>query len=139
MFIKGVVLGRIISQDGIEVDTTKNLVISNMSPPQNQKEVRSFLGHAGYYRIFIKDFRKIATPLFKLLVKDVNFMWDDSCQSAFEDLKLKLSENPILRGPNWTLPFHINTDTSDLDLGVVLGKRRCSNTMPYILSAKLLH
>ena len=87
MFTKGVVLGHFISQAGIEVDLAKISVISNLSPPKNQKEVRSFLGHAGYYHRFIKDFTKIATPLFKLFVKDVNFIREDSCQKAFEDLK----------------------------------------------------
>ena len=95
MFTKGVVLGHIISQAGIEVDPAKNSVISNLSPPKNQKEVRIFLGHARYYRRFIKDFTKLDAPLFKLLVKDVNFIWEDSCQKAFEDLKLRLSETPI--------------------------------------------
>ena len=114
MFTKRVVLGHIISQAGIEVDPVKISAISNLSPPKNQKEVRSFLGHAGYYCRFIKDFTKLAAPLFKLLVKDVNFIWEDSCQKAFEDLKLRLSETPILRAPNWTLPFHISTDASNL-------------------------
>lgn len=123
MFTKGVVLGHIISQAGIEVDPAKISFISNLSPPKNQKEARSFLGHAGYYRKFIKDFTKLATPLFKLLVKDFNFIWEDSCQKAFEDLKLKLFETPILRGPNWTLSFHISTDASDSTLGVVLGQK----------------
>lgn len=86
--------------------------------------MRSFLGHAGYYRRFIKDFTKLVAPLFKLLVKDVNFISEDSCQKAFEDLKLKLSETPILRGPNWTLPFHISTDASNTTLGVVLGQKK---------------
>lgn len=123
MFTKGVVLGHIISQAGIEVDPAKISIIWNLSPPKNQKEVRSFLGHAGYYCRFIKDFTKIVAPLFKLLVKDVNFIWEDSCQSAFEDFKLKLSETPILRGPNWTLPFHISTDASNSALGAVLGQK----------------
>lgn len=120
---KGVVLGHIISQARIEVDPTKISVFSSLSPPKNQKEVRSFLGHVGYYRRFIKYFTKIFAPLFKLLVKNVNFIWEDSYQNAFEDLKLRLSETPILRGPNWTLPFHINTDASDSALGVVLGQK----------------
>lgn len=85
--------------------------------------MRSFLGHVGYYRKFIKDFTKLDDPLLKLLVKDVNFIWEDSCQKTFEDLKLKLSETPILRGPNWTLPFHINTDASDSASGAILGKK----------------
>ena len=122
-FTKRVVLGHIISQAGIEVDPTKISVISNLSPPKNQKELRSFVGHARYYRRFIKYFTKLATPLFKLLVKDVNFIWEDSRQKAFEDLKLRLSETPILRGPNWTLPFHISTDASNSALGAILGQK----------------
>ena len=86
--------------------------------------MRSFLGHARYYHRFIKDFTKLVAPLFKLLVKDVNFIWEDSCQKAFEDLKLRLSETPILRGPSWTLPFHINPDASDSALGAILGQKR---------------
>ena len=53
----------------------------------------------------------------------MNFIWDDSCQIAFDDIKIKLSNTPILRGPNWTLPFHISTDASDSSLGVVLGQQ----------------
>ena len=79
MFTRGVVLGHVVSQAGIEVDLEKIEVISNLSQPRTQKEVRSFLGHVGYYHRFIKDFTKIVAPLFKLLVKDVNFIWDDSC------------------------------------------------------------
>ena len=123
MFTKGVVLGHVVSQARIEVDPTRIEVIINLSPPQTQKEVRSFLGHVGYYPIFIKDFTKIVAPLFKLLIKDVNFVWDDSCQIYFEDLKLKLSDTLILIGPNWTLPFHISIDASDSALGVVLGQK----------------
>ena len=105
------------------MDPSKIEVITNLSPPQTQKEVRSFLGNARYYRRFINDFTKIVAPLFKLLVKDVNFVWDNSYQISFEDLKLKLSYTPILRGPNWTLPFHISIDTSDSTLDVVLGQK----------------
>ena len=123
MFTKGVVLGHVVSQAGIEVDLAKIEVITNLPPPRTQKEVRIFLGHAGDYHRFIKDFVKIVAPLFKILVKDVNFVWDDSCQITFEDLKLKLSDTPILRGPNWTLPFHISTGAYDSTLGVVLGQK----------------
>ena len=57
------------------------------------------------------------------MVKDVNFIWDDSFQNSLDNVKLKLSDTPILRGPNWTLPFHISTDASDSALGVVLGQK----------------
>ena len=58
LFTKGVVLGYIISQNGIEVDPAKIRVISNLSVPQNQKDIRSFLGRAGYYRCFIENFTR---------------------------------------------------------------------------------
>jgi hypothetical protein len=61
--------------------------------------------------------------MFKLLTKDTKFCWDDNCQSDFEDLKAKLSMAPILRGPNWSLPFHISTDASDTALGGVLEQK----------------
>jgi len=61
--------------------------------------------------------------MFKLLTKDTKFYWDDNCQSTFEELKAKLSMAPVLRGPNWSLPFHISTDASDTALGGVLGKK----------------
>jgi hypothetical protein len=59
-----------------------------------------FLGHAGYYRRFIKNFSKLASPLFFLLTKYVDFRWTDNCELSFADLKQKLSTAPILRGPN---------------------------------------
>ena len=61
--------------------------------------------------------------MFKLLTKDVNFYWDASCQVAFDTLKEKLLVAPILRGPNWSLPFHISTDASDIALGAMLGQK----------------
>ena len=65
----------------------------------------------------------MASTLFKLLTKDCEFNWNPDCQLAFETLKAKFSEAPILRGPNWKLPFHISPDASDTALGVVLGKK----------------
>ena len=71
MMREGVVLGHFISADGIQVDPSKIRVIENIPAPRTQKEVRSFLGHVGYYRIFIENFSKLASPLFSLLMKDV--------------------------------------------------------------------
>ena len=85
--------------------------------------MRIFLGHAGYYRRFIENFKKIAATMFKLLIKDVEFQWTESCQDAFEILKAKLSVAPILRVLEWTLPFHISTDSSDMAIGGVLGQK----------------
>ena len=130
MFTEGIVLGHHISGDGIRVDEAKVEVISNLSIPSCQKDVRSFLGFTGYYRRFIENFTKIASPLVKLLTKDCEFKWTSDCQLAFETLKTKISEAPILRGPNWKLPFHISTDASDTALGAVLGQK---DLIPYAI------
>ena len=70
-------LGHIISKKGFEVDKVKIEMISKLISPTNVKTVEQFLGHAGFYRMFIKDLSKIAKPLYKLLEKDVKFVWDD--------------------------------------------------------------
>ena len=100
MFTEGIFLGHHISGDGIRVDESKVEVISNLSIPSCQKYVRSFLRFTRYYRSFIENFTKIASPLFKLLTKDCEFKWNPDFQLAFETLKTKISEAPILRGPN---------------------------------------
>eukprot|EP00253_Pinus_taeda_P035411 PITA_35411 len=123
MFTEGIVLGHHISGDGIKVDRSKVEVISKFPIPDCQRDVRSFLGFTRYYRIFIENFTKIASPLFKLLTKDCEFKWDLDCQSTFEILKTRMSEVPILRGPNWKLPFHISIDASDTALRAVLGQK----------------
>ena len=123
MLTEGIVLGHHISSEGIKVDPAKIEIITSLSPPTTQKEVRSFLGHAGYYHRFIANFTKIAAPLFKLLAKDIGFCWDQHCQVAFDTLKTELSSTPILRGPEWSLPFHIHTNASDTALGGVLGQK----------------
>eukprot|EP00253_Pinus_taeda_P035936 PITA_35936 len=130
MFTEGIVLGHHISGDGITVYRSKVEVISKLPIPNCQKDVRSFLGFTGYYRRFIENFTKIASPLFKLLTKDCEFNWVPDYQSAFETLKTRISEAPILRGPNWKLPFHISTDASDAALGAVLGQK---DLVPYAI------
>lgn len=87
MMQEGVVLGHIISPKGIEVDLAKIEVISTLTMPAKLREVRSFLGHTGYYRWFIKDFSQIAAPLYKLLHKDAEFVWESNCTEAFLELK----------------------------------------------------
>ncbi|CAL9018998.1 unnamed protein product [Prunus brigantina] len=91
MVKRGVVLGHVISSKGIEVDKAKIDIISNMAAPASVKGVRSFLGHAGFYRRFIKDFSKITRPLCNLLAKDVVFHFDKDCVNAFNILKRELT------------------------------------------------
>ena len=123
MVQEGIVLGHIVSFRGIEVDKAKVDIIAKLPPPTTVKQIRSFLGHAGFYRRFIKDFSKIAKPLCNLLAKEVPFVFDEHCTRAFETLREKLISAPIIRSPDYTLPFEIMCDASDLAIGAVLGQR----------------
>ncbi|WVZ52181.1 hypothetical protein U9M48_003265 [Paspalum notatum var. saurae] len=105
MVRKGIVLGHRISERGIEV-------------------IRSFLGHAGFYRRFIKNFSHIARPLTNLLAKDVPFAFDEECLEAFHTLKKALVSAPIIQPPDWNLPFEIMCDASDFTVGAVLGQSK---------------
>ncbi|XP_021751448.1 uncharacterized protein LOC110717112 [Chenopodium quinoa] len=89
----------------------------------NVKVVRSFLGHAGFYRKFIKDFSLIAKPLNDLLQKDTEFVFDDKCLEAFNKLKKALISTPIVQAPSWDLPFELMCDASDSAIGDILGQR----------------
>ncbi|CAL9001268.1 unnamed protein product [Prunus brigantina] len=114
MVKRGVVLGHVISSKGIEVDKAKIDIISNMAAPASVKGVRSFLGHAGFYRRFIKDFSKITRPLCNLLAKDVVFHFDKDCVNAFNILKRELTSAPIIMAPDWSLPFELMCDASTM-------------------------
>jgi hypothetical protein len=131
MVKQGIVLGHVISSRGIEVDKAKVDLISSLPPARTVKEIWSFLGHAGFYRRFIKDFSKIARPLCNLLAKDVLFDFNDKCQTAFEILKKILTSTPIIQPPNWGLPFEIMCDASDYAVGAVLGQR--VEKLPYVI------
>ncbi|KAK1606632.1 hypothetical protein QYE76_030305 [Lolium multiflorum] len=123
MVNEGIVLGHKISERGIEVDRAKVEAIEKMPYPRDVKGIRSVLGHAGFYRRFIKDFSKISKPLTNLLQKDVPFVFDDDCKEAFETLKKVLTTAPIVEPPDWNLPFEIMCDASDFAVGAVLGQR----------------
>ena len=105
MVREGIVLGHKISAWGIEVDRAKIDVIEKLPPPSNVKGIRSFLGHARFYRIFIKDFSKIARPLSNLLNKDVVFKFDEECSVAFQTLKDKLMTTLVIIAPDWSKEF----------------------------------
>ena len=121
MVQKGIVLGHIVSQNGIEVDKAKIDLISNLPPPKSIRDIRSFLGHAGFYRRFIKDFSSLSRPLCNLLQKENSFEWSEECQKAFTTLKGMLTCAPIMQPPDWSLPFEIMCDASDYAIGAVLG------------------
>ena len=124
MVTEGIVLGHKISATGLEVDQSKVSIIKTLAPPTTIKGIRSFLGHVGFYRRFIKDFSKIARPLCRLLEKDTRFNFDDSCKAAFEEIKIRLVQAPIMAAPEWDQGFEIMCDASDFAMGAVLGQRK---------------
>nr|GEZ73282.1 reverse transcriptase domain-containing protein [Tanacetum cinerariifolium] len=122
MVKEGIVLGHKISKKGIEVYRAKIEVISKLPHPTTVKGIHSFLGHAGFYRRFIKDFSKISRPMTHLLEKNSPFIFSSECIQAFRTLKDKLIEAPILIAPNWDQPFELMCDASDFAVGAVLGQ-----------------
>ena len=102
------------------------------------QDIRSFLGHAGFYRRFTKKFSAITCPLCSLLAKDVIFEWSQACEEAFEKLKSMLVSPPIIRPPIWDLPFKIMCDASDYVVGIVLGQREYKKLFGIYYASKIL-
>nr|GEV98770.1 hypothetical protein [Tanacetum cinerariifolium] len=132
------VIGHKISKQGIEVNKTKVDVISKLPHPTAVKGIRSFLSHAGFYRRFIKDFSKIARPMTRLLEKDTSFIFSQECVAAFQTLKRKLTEAPILIAPDWDMPFELMCDASDFAIGAVLGQRQDKHFRPIHYASKTM-
>ena len=105
-------------------------------PPTTIKGIRSFLGHAGFYRRFFRDFSKIARPLCRLREKDAKFNFDESCQYSFEDIKSRLVEVPNMAKPDWNKEFQIMCDISDYAMGAVLDRKLRKCLGPYTIPAK---
>nr|GEX40827.1 reverse transcriptase domain-containing protein [Tanacetum cinerariifolium] len=120
---RGIVIGHEIFKQGIEVDKAKVDVIYKLPHPTTVKGIRSFLGHAGFYRHFVKDFSKIARPMTRLLEKDTPFIFSQGCVDAFQTIKRKLTEAPILVAPDWDMPFELMCDASNFAIEAVLGQR----------------
>ena len=95
-----------------------------MSYPSSAKDIRSFLGHVGFYRRFIKNFSKITSPLCALLAKDVEYIFNDDCKHAFHALEKCLIPPPIVQAPNYALPFELLCDASDKAIGATLGQKQ---------------
>ena len=131
MTTEGMVLGHKVSSKGIEVDRAKVEVIEKLPTPKTVKDIHSFLGHARFYRRFIRDFSLISKPLCHLLSSNVEFIWTRECHESFEKLKKCLITSPILQVPNWKAPFEIMCDASDHAVGAVLGQRE--GKVPHVI------
>lgn len=132
MVQQGIVLGHIVSSRSIEVDKAKIELISKLPIPKTVKEIRSFLGHAEFYKRFIQNFSSISKSLCELLKNDVAFEWTSYCQNAFDKLKTLLTTAPIMQPPVWSIPFEIMCDASDIAIGAVLGQHK--NKFPHVIS-----
>ena len=113
-------LGHVVSKHGVQPDSSKIKAIMEWEPPKSVTEIRSFLGLAGYYRRFVKDFSLVAKPLTNLLRKNVAFQWTDACQQSFDELKHRLTFAPILALPSGDGGYVIFADASGNGLGCVL-------------------
>ena len=116
-------MGHKISAVGLEVDQAKVSIIKTLLLPTPVKGIRSFLGHAGFYRRFIKDFSKISRQLCRLLEKDAKFDLYESCKAAFDEIKSRLFIAPIMITHDWNKEIEIMCDVSDYAMGAVLGQR----------------
>lgn len=112
-------LGHIISKDGIKVNPSKIEAVKSFPIPQNQHDVRSFLGLANYYRKFVKGYSKLALPLNRLLTKNTPFKWTTECQDAFKLLKEKLTNTPLLAYPDFRRQFILSCDASGMAIGYI--------------------
>nr|GFB57351.1 reverse transcriptase domain-containing protein [Tanacetum cinerariifolium] len=138
MVKEGIVISHKIFKNGIEVNKAKVDVIAKLPYPTTVKGIRSFLDHAGFYRRCIKDFSKIARPMTRLLEKDTPFLFSKECVEAFQTLKRKLIEAPILIAPDWDLSFELMCDASDIAIGAVLRKRQEKHFRPIHYSSKTM-
>ena len=126
-------LGFVVSSEGILPDPSKITAVETFPVPSSVKDVRSFLGLSNYYRRFVKDFAKIASPLNRLTRKSVPFVWDPSCEAAFQALKARLCSSPILVYPDFSQAFHLHTDASQYAIGYILGQHinGCETVIAY--------
>ena len=132
-------LGHVISEDGIKPDPSKISSVKDFPIPENVKAVKSFLGLAGYYRKFIKNFSEIVYPVTKLLKKDQPFIWTESQQNAFDKLKNMLTTAPILQYPDFKRKLILTTDASGVALGAILSQGEPGDDLPIAYASRTLN
>ncbi|QRW08587.1 Retrotransposable element Tf2 protein [Ceratobasidium sp. AG-Ba] len=123
-FVKKVIfLGLVITPEGISMEEEKIKAIMEWGAPRKIKEVQAFLGFVNFYRRFIAEFSKIARPLHDLTKKDTRFEWSQECQQAFEEIKKRVSQDPVLIHPDPDKPFILETNASGIAIGAILSQR----------------
>ena len=122
-----------MTPEGLEPEPKLMEAISKLHPPINVAEVRSFLGLVGYYRRFVKRFSDKAAPLNALLRKEQAWKWTPKCQSAFEVLKGEIAARPVSAYPDFSKPFRLCTDASNIGLGAILAQRQNGKEKDHLL------
>ena len=115
-------LRHIISREGVATDPAKTQKVADWPVPTSKREVQQFLGFAGYYRRFIREFAHTARPLYRLTERTATFKWTEECADAFQALRQSLCSTPVLAYPDFTRPFILDTDASDTGIGAVLSQ-----------------
>src|SRR5713101_1556914 len=123
----GILLGHVVCMQGLMMDPMKIAIIVNLPPPKSVKQLRTILGHTGYYRKFIQGYAQITAPMERQLKKDINFEGTPECQASLDILKEKMVTAPILVFPDWNKEFHVHVDASSIALGTVLAQPGAGN------------
>ncbi|CAB0041037.1 unnamed protein product [Trichogramma brassicae] len=131
-------LGHIISEEGVRPDPSKVTAVRDFPQPQSRKNIKQFLGLAGYYRRFIPNFAKIASPLHTLLKDDVKFVWDKAQEKAFQTSKDISCSHPILQFPDFSCEFIVTTDASNFALRAVLSQGKIGSDLPVAYASRAL-
>ena len=131
-------LGHIISRDGVKPDPRKLEAVKSFPRPKTPKNIKQFLGLAGYYRRFIPNFSRLAKPLTNLLKNDTRFEWTSFQEESFETLKQLLCEEPVLQYPDFSKPFILTTDASGTAIGGILSQGEINQDRPIAYASRTL-
>jgi len=132
-------LGHVINETGVKPDPKKIEAVLNFPRPKNTKNIKQFLGLAGYYRRFLNNFSKTARPLTALLKKDEPFVWQEPQEAAFVTLRNQLCTEPLLQHPDFTRPFVLITDASGYAIGGILSQGDVGKDKPIAYASRLLN
>jgi hypothetical protein len=132
-------LGHIVTPEGVKPDQDKVKAVISFPVPRTQKDIKSFLGLAGYYRKFIAEFSTIVKPLTNLLKKEAIWKWSEPEQASFDLLKFKLTNTPVLRYPDFTKPFILTTDASGYAIGAILSQGKLGQDQPIAYASRTLN
>lgn len=132
-------LGHVITRDGVKPDPSKVEAVKRFPRPKDCKELKSFLGLAGYYRRFVKDFAQIARPLNDLQKEGVDYFWGEAQEEAFEKIRDILTSEPVLQYPRFDKEFLVTTDASQIALGAILSQGEIGKDRPVSYASRTLN